>query len=186
MKASRTPLWITVAGNCVVAAATWLIYGWNAHAAQAAARNTARFSALCFAVALAAPGISRWVPSLPSEARLIQSFVAAHMVHFAVVLVVLGFTPGHLSHNPVTAGAVILGGFDLVTGLGLMAAPRLSRPYTALRNTLLYTIFAIFFFVFVREPSKPLRVLALLAGVALLLRLTSGWTLYSAQTKIAN
>jgi hypothetical protein len=70
-------------------AATYVVRGWNAAAAHAAARNTARLSALWFAVAFAAPSLVRYFRSLPAPATLVHSFFAAHVVHFAAVTILL-------------------------------------------------------------------------------------------------
>ena len=44
-----------------------------------------RFSVMWLTVGFAAPGLVRFVRALPAEARLIQAFVSAHLVHFATV-----------------------------------------------------------------------------------------------------
>jgi hypothetical protein len=74
---------IAAVTNSLLAIATYAYYGWNAVGAAVAARNTARFSSLFFAVALASHFHSRfghdYVP-------LIKAFVAAHIIHFATVV----------------------------------------------------------------------------------------------------
>src|SRR5580704_17137642 len=91
---SSRPIWIALVGNVIVAATTLGLLGWNGASAHAAARNTARFSMLWLALGFAAPGLVRFVKALPEEARLIQAFLAAHVVHFAVVVLL------HLTFEP--------------------------------------------------------------------------------------
>jgi hypothetical protein len=183
----RILLSIAVAGNCAVTAITFAVYGWNVHGAHNAARNTARFSVLWFLMAFAAPGLARFIRVLPAQATLTQSFVAAHIVHFATVAILLAiFESAHLSSDPLRAAIVVLIGFSAVVGLGLTATPRTSRFYTAVHKVILYAIFLIFFLVFVHHPVKPLRLLAVALGLALLLRISSGMTFFSARTETAD
>lgn len=171
---SRTPIWIAAAANLMVAGATLLLSGWRSAGLHAAARNTARFSMLCFMAGLAAPGLTRWIRALPSETRLIQAFVAAHLVHFAVVALLLGsFERAHIAGNPLQAAIVIVFGSGFVIGLGVTAAPRASRGCRVFRYLALYVIFLLFFAASVKNPVKPLRISAVLLFFALLLRLTS-------------
>src|SRR5262249_32602369 len=138
---TRIPIWIAVLGNGVVAAAALALYGWNKEGAHSAARSTARFSALWFMVGFAAPGLVRMVRALPAPVRMIQAFVAAHLVHFSAVMVVLAFTSEHVSQNPVASAVAISVGFSLVAGAGLTAMPRASQLYTAIHRVTLYVIF---------------------------------------------
>ena len=182
----RTPIWIAVAGNCVVAAATYAVFGWNAAAAQAAARNTARFSLIWLTVGFAAPGLVRFMRTLPPETRLIQAFVSAHLVHFATVgLLLTIFEWARVTQNPVEVTATVLIGAGAVLTAGLTATPRASRLYTGIHGVTLYIVFLIFFAAYLRHPVKPLRLLAVPLGIALLLRLTSRLTLYSARARAA-
>jgi hypothetical protein len=177
---------LAILGNGLVAAVTFAIWGWNIEGAHAAARHTARFSMLWFAVGFAAPGLARFVRYLPAQATLIQSFVAAHFVHFASVAILLArFGRAQITHHPGAAAASILGGFVVIAATGLTAAPRASRPYTAVHSILLYSVFSIFFLVFVHHPVKPLRLFAVLLGLALFLRLTRGRSFDSARTRTA-
>ena len=172
----RTPIWVAVIGNSAVAAATFAIYGWNASAAHAAARYTARFSLLWFIVGFAAPGLARFVRSLPSETRLIQAVVGAHLVHFAVVgglIAIFERTP--FLQNPARSAAVVVLGFAVVLGAGLTATQRgASRLYSAVHQSLLYVIFLIFFLAYARNPVKLLRLLVVGLGLAIVLRLARG------------
>ncbi len=173
---ARTPIWIAVAGNFAVAAATFAIRGWNAGSAHAAARYTARFSLLWFVVGFAAPGLARLVRRLPSETRLIQAFVGAHLVHFTVVGVLIAILePAPFLQNPGRSAAIVLLGLSIVLGAGLTATPREgSRLYSAVRKAILYLVFLIFLFAYAHDAAKPLRLLVALLGLALSLRLARG------------
>jgi hypothetical protein len=181
---TRIPIGIAVVANLVVAATTYALRGWSlAGDAHAAARNTARFSALWFIVAFASPGLAHTVRALRSEARLVQSFFAAHIVHFATVVMLLWrFESAHVYNNPIRALAVIGIGFGLVSTLGLTATPRSSRVYTAVHKTALYAVFLIFFLAFVRNRVLSLRMLAVGLGMALILRVIGGMTFYRVKT----
>jgi hypothetical protein len=183
---SRLPIWIAVAGNCAVAAVTYAVRGWNGAAAHAAARNTARFSMMWLVVGFAAPGLVRFVRALPAETRLVQAFVSAHLVHFATVgLLLARFEWTHVTQNPLEVAAMVLIGAGIVITAGLTAPPRESRIYAGIHSVTLYLVFLIFFLAYVRHPVKPLRLLAIPLGIALLLRLTSRLTLYSARARAA-
>lgn len=77
------PIVIATITNIAIALATYAYYGINFGSGRIAARNTARFSAICFALALAAHFHSRYGRDYVA---LIKGFVAAHIVHFAAVL----------------------------------------------------------------------------------------------------
>jgi len=94
----RGLLGMAAASNLGVAVTTLAIRGWNSGGAHAAARNTARFSCLWCVAAFAAPGLARLGHGLPAGARLVQAFVAAHLVHFAVVAALIAsFERAHLA-----------------------------------------------------------------------------------------
>jgi hypothetical protein len=119
---NRVPIWLALSGNLGVVALTVGALGLNSAGAHAAARNTARFSALWCAIALASPGFfqrfCRW-----SEGRFIQGFVAAHLVHFVSdAALLLTFERTHIAEHPGQSVAVIAIGFSLMIGLGLTAA----------------------------------------------------------------
>ena len=178
---------IAAASNLSVALATIAALGWNATGAHAAARNTARFSCLWFVVAFAAPGLARLVRSLPDATHLVYAFVGAHLVHFAVVAALIAsFETAHLVQKPGLSAAILLIGFSVVVGAGLTARCGGSRLYTTMHRVLLYLLFLIFFLAFAHNAVKPLRLMAVPLGLALLLRLTSGWTFYTARVKSPN
>lgn len=171
---TRLLLAAAAASNIGVAAATLVTRGWNAAGAHAAARNTARFSCLWFVAAFAAPGLARLVRGLPAGARLVQAFVAAHLVHFATVAALIAaFERAHLAEQPGQAAAILLIGFSVVVGAGITALPRPWRVYSAIHQVTLYLIFLIFFLAFARNAVKPLRLLAVLLACALLVRLVA-------------
>jgi hypothetical protein len=180
---TRVPIWLAIAGNALVASATYFFCGWNIAAAHAAARNTARFSALWFMVAFAAPGLVRFVRALPDETRLVQSFFAAHVIHFASVALLLArFETAHVSDHPIRAAAVILIGFGIVTVAGLTAAARESRLYTTIHKIAVYAVFFIFVVAFANNRVPALRSIAVGLEIALVLRLTSRMKFYRVKT----
>jgi hypothetical protein len=171
---TRTVVLSAAVSNVIVVTATCVLSGWNATGAHAAARNSARLSALWFALAFAAPGLTRLFGGLPAPATLVYSFFAAHCVHFATVAVLLTtFDFSHVMQNPTRAAAVVAGGFALVLVAAGTAIPSASWTYRYLHRTALYAIFLIFFFAFARHSSKPLRVLAALLAMSFFLRLAS-------------
>jgi len=175
------------ATNLAVMAATFVVRGWNVAGAHAAARNTARLSALWFVVAFAAPGLILFFRSLPAPATLVHSFFAAHAVHFVTVAVLLTrFEFSHVSQHPGRTAAVVLGGFLVVLVAAVTATPRPSRTYSYLHRAALYVVFLIFFGAFVAHPTKPLRTLAVLLVLSLFLRLGGGLKFYSARVKSTN
>ncbi len=170
---------IAAASNCVVAGITLALSGWTATGLHAAARNTARFSMLCFCIAFAAPGLVRLIHGLPSVARLMHAFVAAHAVHFAVVaLLIVTFDARHAVQHPARAAEIVLIGFAIVVVAGLTATSRASRLYTGVHRIAVYAVFLIFLIAFVRNPVKPVRLFAVPLGIALIMRLTSGVRFY--------
>lgn len=180
---SRTPIWLALGGNVAVAAATYLGRGWSVAGAHAGARNTARFSALWFVVAFAAPGFVRYARAMPDEVRLVQSFFAAHAIHFATVALLLWrFEFAHISGNPIRAAEIILIGFGIVMVAGVTAKPRESRIYTAIHKIALYAVFVIFFLAFAHNRVPSLRLMAVGLGLALVLRVTSGMRFYRVKT----
>ncbi|HKW66300.1 MAG TPA: hypothetical protein VJP04_03355 [Terriglobales bacterium] len=182
----RWLLSIAAVSNLSVAVATIAFHGWNAAGAHATARNTARFSSAWFMVAFAAPGLTRLIRGLPAGARLVQAFVAAHLVHFAVVAALIAsFERAHLVQKPLASAAVLVFGFSLVVGAGLTATARGSRYYIVLHTLTLYVLFLIFFLAFAQNAVKPLRLMAVPLALALLLRLTSG-SFYVARVKSPN
>jgi hypothetical protein len=177
---TRGLIWTAVLGNVAVMSASWSVYGWNLIGAHVAARNTARFSSLWFILGFAAPGLNRWFRALPGF-RIIQAFVAAHLVHFtAVAMLLAAFMPAHASHNPARTAAIVIIGSALVIAAGLTAKPRASAIYTTVHAALLALIFLIFFLGFLKDPLKPVRGLVVLLALALLLRLGADFGFFRA------
>jgi len=170
----RFLLWMVAGANAVVAGMTYALLGWNRAGAHAATRNTARFAALCFMVAFAAPALVRFAKRLSSEATLVLAFVAAQGVHFAAVIVLLSvFEREHVAQNRLQTALVITIGFGLVLTAAVTSQPRIVRWYTAVRTFALYSIFLIFTLGFAFNQVKPLRIFAVLLLAALIVRLTS-------------
>jgi len=183
---TRTVVLSAAASNLIVVAAAYAVHGWNVAGAHAAARNSARLSALWFALAFAAPGLVRFFRGLPTPTTLVYSFFAAHLVHFLTVAVLLvRFEFSHVMQNPARAAAVVLGGFTLVLVAAVTAKPNASWSYRYLHKTALYAIFLIFFLAFARQSSNPLRALAAVLALSLFLRLASDLKLYSPRVKSA-
>jgi hypothetical protein len=184
---TRTVVLSAAATNLAVIAVTYAVRGWSAVAAHAAARNTARLSALWFAVAFAAPGLVRFFHSFPAPATVVHSFFAAHIVHFAAVAILLTrFEFSHVSQHPGRAATVVLGGFLVVLVAALTATPRPSWTYLYLHRATLYAMFLIFFLAFVANQAKPLRAVAGLLALSIVFRLASGPRFYSAGVKSAS
>jgi hypothetical protein len=97
-------------------------------------------------VAFAAPGLTRLVRGVPVGARLVQAFVAAHLVHFGVIgALIASSETAHLVQKPIAFAVILVFGFSLVVGAGLTATPRGSRFYSGLHKFTLYALFLIFF-----------------------------------------
>lgn len=164
-------IWIATALATAVAGACLLMYGWNPQGLAAAARNTARFSGIVFALALVARS-ARWPDLFRNRWALFFAFVAAHGVHFACVVMVAIFDTGHQLHQMETTAMVTLaGGFGLLLGAavtaGNVAEPFGSRVHTAF----FYVLGAIFLLGFgtraLHAPASAfVFVMVLLAFIA--------------------
>jgi hypothetical protein len=87
----------------------------------AATRYSARFSALVFALALAARGGRPWMLAT-NQVQLTLSFVAAHGIHYATVVGRAAMEPGNrLRHASLESLAVVAAGFGLLALLALTA-----------------------------------------------------------------
>ena len=165
---------IVAAANAVVAGLRYAILGWSLAGAHAATRNTARFSAICFAIAFAGPALARLGRRVPSEAILILALVAAQGIHFAAVIALLSiFERAHVAHNPLQTAVVFTVGFGLVLVASLTAQPRVGHCYRATRAFVLYAIFLIFTLAFATNRVKPWRGLLVLFVAALVLRVSA-------------
>ena len=159
--------------NCIVVLVTLRVWGWNLAGCHAAARNSARFSAMCFVIAFAAPGLMRFVRGLPSGAALLWAWFAAHLVHFASVAILFAtFGRAHISQHTGQTALVVLIGSSVVFGAASTIASH-SRLRTVIHNALLYAVFGIFTLAFAHNQVVLLRVLAAALILALALRLTA-------------
>lgn len=179
----RTLVLSAIAAEVVIAAASYAMFGWNGIGAHVAARWTARFSVLIFIVAFAQVGLARWIASLPSYATLLHTFVAAHCVHFATVATVLFLDKdNHFVKNPGPAAAIISIGFSVVIISG-MTASRRSMLTKVVNEVTTFFVFVLFFLAFARHHFVPLRAIAVLLVVALILRIAGA--LQSAKRAVA-
>ena len=80
-------LLIAAVTNIGATVATYACYGVNVAAGAAAARNTARVSAIFFAVAIATRFHARF---RHDYAAWMQAFITAHVIHFGTVIVYHG------------------------------------------------------------------------------------------------
>jgi hypothetical protein len=176
------PILFALFGNLVIAAITVGVLGWNSAGAHAAARNTARFSALWCAAALASPALSRVFRGY-CENRLIYAFVAAHTVHFVSVAALLfTFEGARIAERAGQSVAVIATGSSLILGLGLAAGA--ARPLgRAIRSITLYAASLIFLLAFFHHTVRPLRAIAVIIAIAVVLRLASNLTFWTVPAK---
>jgi len=119
---------IATTANIAIALATYVYYGWNAVGGAVAARNTARFSSVCFAIALASHFHSRYGRDYVA---LIKAFIAAHVVHFATVIAyhqILGKLGTPMFWMIASTGTVLL----LATALTIAKMPRTHLSLTYL------------------------------------------------------
>jgi hypothetical protein len=172
---SRSLLVSSAVANAVVAVLTYAVLGWNSAGAHAGARNTARLSALIFIVGFAQPGLMRIWHQLPSSADLVQAFVSAHLVHFAAVILMVALDTSHfLRHFSVGGVLVVTIGLSVTLAAGLTA-----RSTGALRianEVVLYALFAILFADYLQHPVKLIRSVAVLLGLALVVRIAGQFT----------
>lgn len=149
-------LLLAILGNLAIAAATYVYYGWNAVGGAVAARNTARFSAVLFAVALAAHFHRRFGRDYSS---LIKAFVVVHVIHFGTVIAyhqILGKLGTPMFWGIASTGTALLA----ATALTMTKAPRTHLGLT-------YVVWLAFMIAFgsnVMKRSVPeAPILALLA-----------------------
>lgn len=166
-------IYLAATTNIITAMATFAIRGWNDAAAHAAARNSARFAAVWFLLAFAAPGLLRFTRRLPSAAALLRAWFAAHLVHFATVAILLAaFERSHITQHPARAAVTVLIGAGVVFGAALTGSSH-SRAAVVVHNISLYAVFTLFTLAFAHNRVMALRFLAVALGLALILRLTA-------------
>ncbi len=159
------------AGNVLVIALCFAVYGMNHEGAGSAARNTARFAICFFLAGFAAPGLRKWLPWYPQPAPLIQAFVAAQMVHFCAVIAL----HTKFAAEPLQLGlpqiAVVLLGFSLILATGLTATPRPQSRVSSVAHVVLpYVVWLILAADYPGHPVKPVRLVAIPVFLALALR----------------
>ena len=166
-------IYSAVIANCIVVLVTLAIQGWSSAGSHAAARNSARLSAMCYVIAFAAPGLVRFVRGLPSVTTLFWTWFAAHLVHFVTVgILLLSFERPHITRHPGQAVLVVLIGSCVVFGAALTSASH-SRMSTVTHKILLYVVFGIFTLAFAHNRIPALRLLAAALALVLVLRLTA-------------
>jgi hypothetical protein len=138
--------------NLVVALVTYAILGWTAFGGGAAARNTARFSSVLFALALA----THFHPRFGKQYRtLFMCFVAAHGVHYGTV-VVYHLLLGRLVNLPfLVIGSV---GFLLLLGAAITLT-RMPRVHLVL-SYVIWAGFAVALASNIRKHPLPDALLA--------------------------
>lgn len=136
---------------------------------SAAARNTARFSGVIFALALAAR--SRRFPALFTRRwELFWAFVAAHIVHYAYVIAVAVLDAGNPLHQMNATNAVIFGvGFSLLAGAALTAGSESSPVRSRVHAVFFYWLGVSFAFALslgaMRSPLSAVALAALVLGL---------------------
>jgi hypothetical protein len=158
--------------NVLIIGICFAINGMNAEGAAVATRSTARFAICFFLASFAGPGLRKWLPWYPDTANLIQAFVAAQMVHFCAVIALhtkFAAEPLQLGGTEI---AITLVGFSIVLGVGITAPLRRQSHilYRAAHRVLLYMIWLILVADYARHPIKPLRFVATLVVIAVVLR----------------
>lgn len=168
---NRKLLVTAAAGNVLVIALCFAVYGMNHEGAGSATRNTARFAICFFLAGFAAPGLRKWLPWYPQPAPLIQAFVAAQMVHFGAVIALhtkFAAEPLHLGPPQI---AVVLLGFSLILATGLTATARPQSRVSSVAHVVLpYVIWLILAADYPGHPVKPVRLIAIPVLFALVLR----------------
>jgi hypothetical protein len=178
---NRKLLVTAVAGNVLVIALCFAIYGMNHEGAGSATRNTARFAICFFLAGFAAPGLRKWLPWYPQPAPLIQAFAAAQLVHFCAVIALHTKFAAEPLHLGLPQIAVVLLGFSLILAIGILST---GIPATGLTATphpqsrvssvayvvLLYLVWLILAADYPGHPVKPVRLIAIPVFLALVLR----------------
>jgi hypothetical protein len=139
-------IWIATTGTLLVATVSLLMMGWGPEGLAAAARNTARFSGIVFALALVSRS-ANWPALFARRWSLFFAFVAAHGVHFAAVGMVAVFDTGHELHQLKPAAIVTLsGGFGLLL-LAALTAGKSAEPFRAKVHTAAFYLLGLIFLV---------------------------------------
>ncbi len=166
-------LYLWAAGlNLFLGTVAYLRFGWTAFGSHVAARYTARFAALLFILAYAAPGLQRLFSALPCSVRSIRTYVSAHCVHFiAVALVILVDKANHLRHLSTTTVLIVVIGSGLVLSAAATVTLTGSLLGRILHEVNLLLLFLIFLAAFAKHPSAPYRTVTILLVASLLTRI---------------
>lgn len=130
------------AGALAIALATYYWFGHTPEGAGVAARNTARYSGLVFALA--------WVmrSRQAGAVALTYAFVAAHLIHFGTVLDLGWVDPANrLHHLDPKAVAVLGSGVLLILLIGITNGGTEVRSWRARMHTFLFYVAALLFLV---------------------------------------
>jgi len=161
---TKTAVSLAVLLAVALAAATLAVLGFTAPAAAAAARNTARFSGLLFALALAWPALGGAARRFAATSALLCAFVAAHAVHYAAVLNLAVLDSSHHLHQ-LQPGALGVAAFGAVLLLAIALTIGAPQGWKQLvhRATLgiAWLLFAIAFGSGARERALDLAMLVL-------------------------
>ncbi len=141
-----TAIWTATAATALVAAASLLMWGWDPEGLASAARNTARFSGIVFALALLSRS-ANWPNLFARRWSLFFAFVAAHGVHYAAVLMLAVFDTGHELHQLKPAAIVTLsGGFGLLLAAAMTAGTS-TEPFRSRVHTGVFYLLGLIFLV---------------------------------------
>jgi hypothetical protein len=146
----------------LIAALSFFSTSNRTRGAHRAARNSAAFSGLMFALALARRGST--TPAT-LQTQLTMNFVAAHAMHYACVVAVGVFDVASHLHN-MTRGAPIIIAYGTIH-LGLIAlTARANTRAKAIVNTIaVYALWAIFTLAFSGRGLKGVPLPALMFGL---------------------
>ena len=162
-------IWISTAIASIIGLLSYFLAGGGPAGLGSAARNTARFSGVIFAIALAAR--SPRIPSVSARAwQLFWAFIAAHGVHFTAVAAVVAFdVTGPLHQLGPRVLMTLAGGFGLVLTTALTAG-RSDAPFGSRLHSFFFYFVAVSFAVAfgsraLHAPLSALPLALLLAAV---------------------
>lgn len=151
-----------------VGVAAYLRYDAFGPGLSSAARNTARFSGVIFALALAAR--SRRFPALfARRGEAFWAFVAAHVVHYAYVVAVAVLDTGSPLHQVNPANVAVFGsGFSLLAAAAFTAGPA-QEPFRSRAHSVFFYWLGLSFAVALgagamKSPFSAVALAALVLG----------------------
>ena len=163
-------IWLATTIAAVIGLASFFLAGQSPAGLGSAARNTARFSGIVFALALAARS-PRFLALFADRWSIFFAFIAAHGVHFSAVAALAIFDTAHPLHRMDPPAIMTLaGGFTLVL-LAAITAGKADAPFRSRIHTFFFYVLAVVFAVAfgsraMHAPASAAALLALLAGVA--------------------